>query len=38
LSQWGACAGCGSDLNGDSKVDGADLGLLLGAWGPCASA
>ncbi|MFO0875036.1 MAG: hypothetical protein U0575_13830 [Phycisphaerales bacterium] len=25
------------DLNGDDHVDGADLGLLLGAWGTCAS-
>ena len=24
-----------ADLNGDGVVDGADLGLLLGAWGPC---
>lgn len=24
------------DLNGDSTVDGADLGILLGQWGPCA--
>jgi predicted outer membrane repeat protein len=24
-----------ADLNGDGAVDGADLGLLLGAWGPC---
>jgi hypothetical protein len=24
------------DLNGDGLVDGADLGLLLAAWGPCA--
>ncbi len=23
------------DLNGDGMVDGADLGLLLSAWGPC---
>jgi choice-of-anchor B domain-containing protein len=23
------------DLNGDGVVDGADLGLLLGDWGPC---
>ena len=23
-----------ADLNGDLKVDGADLGLLLGGWGP----
>ncbi|MCA9286014.1 MAG: hypothetical protein KDA22_12395 [Phycisphaerales bacterium] len=26
---------CDGDLNGDGTVDGADLGLLLGAWGPC---
>ncbi|MFG0274104.1 MAG: choice-of-anchor tandem repeat NxxGxxAF-containing protein [Phycisphaerales bacterium] len=25
-----------ADLTGDGVVDGADLGLLLGAWGPCA--
>lgn len=33
------CAGCRADLNGDGVVNGADLGLLLGAWGtsdPCA--
>jgi len=24
-----------ADLNGDGTVDGADLGILLGAWGPC---
>ena len=24
-----------SDLNGDGMVNGADLGLLLAAWGPC---
>ncbi len=23
------------DLNGDGIVDGADLGMLLGSWGPC---
>ena len=28
--------GIDSDLNFDGKVDGADLGLLLGAWGDCA--
>jgi hypothetical protein len=28
---------CPADLNGDGQVDGADLGLLLAAWGPCAS-
>jgi len=26
------------DLNGDGEVDGADLGQLLAAWGPCAGA
>jgi hypothetical protein len=26
-----------SDLNGDGVTDGADLGLLLGAWGACAA-
>jgi hypothetical protein len=26
---------CPSDLNDDGQVDGADLGILLGAWGPC---
>lgn len=24
-----------ADLNGDGVVDGADLGILLGSWGPC---
>lgn len=26
---------CEGDLNGDDVVNGADLGELLGAWGPC---
>jgi hypothetical protein len=26
---------CAGDLNGDGTTDGADLGLLLGGWGPC---
>lgn len=26
---------CAADLNSDGVVDGADLGLLLGTWGPC---
>jgi hypothetical protein len=26
---------CPADLNNDGLVNGADLGLLLGAWGPC---
>jgi hypothetical protein len=24
-----------ADINGDSQVDGADVGQLLAAWGPC---
>ncbi len=28
-------AACNPDLNGDGVVDSADLGLLLGKWGPC---
>jgi len=31
----GPAAGCQGDLNADGLVDGADLGLLLLAWGPC---
>jgi hypothetical protein len=26
---------CPADLNGDGQVDGADLAILLGSWGPC---
>jgi hypothetical protein len=26
---------CPADLNGDGAVNGADLGLMLGAWGVC---
>lgn len=26
---------CDGDINADGEVDGADLGLLLGAWGSC---
>ena len=29
-------APCLADLNGDDSVGGADLGLLLAAWGSCA--
>jgi hypothetical protein len=32
LGDWG---GSERDLNGDAIVNGADLGLLLGAWGNC---
>lgn len=27
---------CPADLSGDGLIDGADLGILLGSWGPCA--
>ena len=30
-------AQCVADLNGDRVVNGADLGTLLGTWGPCGS-
>lgn len=26
---------CPADITGDDTVDGGDLGLMLGAWGPC---
>ena len=29
----GACGGPSPDLDGDGRVDGADLGLLLAGWG-----
>ncbi|MEY4229007.1 MAG: hypothetical protein RLZ84_1599, partial [Actinomycetota bacterium] len=28
-------AGPAADLDGDGAVSGSDLGLMLGAWGPC---
>ena len=27
--------GCPTDLNGDTRTDGADLGILFVQWGPC---
>jgi hypothetical protein len=33
LGAWGA--GGIADLDGNGIVDGDDLGILLGAWGPC---
>ncbi|MFG0257733.1 MAG: autotransporter-associated beta strand repeat-containing protein [Phycisphaerales bacterium JB043] len=38
LSAINITPACDADLNGDSLVDGADLGLLLGAWGGAGSA
>ena len=29
------CDDCSGDINGDDRVDSADLGLLLADWGPC---
>lgn len=38
-SEFSACLAVGvesaGDLDGDGDVDGADLGALLGSWGPC---
>jgi hypothetical protein len=31
----GCVEACRPDLNGDGAVNGQDLGVLLGAWGPC---
>jgi hypothetical protein len=36
-SNLGLPACCVGNLNGDTAVDGADLGILLNAWGPCAA-
>lgn len=33
----GCSSNCPADLNGDNFVNGDDLGILLGAWGQCAS-
>jgi hypothetical protein len=35
---FGAVPACAADLNGNGTVDGADLGIMLGAWGPCGGA
>lgn len=32
LNDWGACAGCSSDYDGDNDVDAADLGHLISIW------
>jgi hypothetical protein len=32
LDDWGACAGCSSDYDGDNDVDVADLGHLISNW------
>ena len=37
VAAWPSLVGpAATDLNNDSVVDGADVGLLLAAWGPCA--
>ena len=35
LGNWGSCAGCPSDVNGDGDVNILDLLTILGAWGSC---
>jgi hypothetical protein len=35
LASCGSASACPADQNNDGVVNGADLGLLLGAWGPC---
>ncbi len=36
LAKWQGCPpGDPADLNDDGLVNGADLGILLGSWGPC---
>lgn len=37
VAEFDPCAACPADLDGNAAVDGADLGLLLGAWGPGSS-
>jgi hypothetical protein len=36
-TEVGCSSNCPADLNGDNFVNGDDLGILLGAWGQCAS-
>ncbi len=33
LGSWGACPGCGADINNDDVVNAFDLAVLLGHWG-----
>ncbi len=35
LGDWGPCADCPADFNGDGTIDAADLAMLHGAWGQC---
>jgi hypothetical protein len=35
LNDWGPCAGCVTDFNGDDVVDVDDLFTVLNNWGPC---
>jgi hypothetical protein len=38
IVQGGSCGtSCPADLNSDGAVNGDDLGVMLGAWGPCPS-
>ena len=35
LAEWGECAGCAGDIDGDGMVAVSDLLVVLGNWGPC---
>ena len=36
LAEWGTVKGAAAaDFNDDGEVNSLDLGLLVGAWGPC---
>ena len=38
VSEVTVCTPCPAEINGDGSVDGADLGMLLAAWGSADSA
>ena len=35
LLDFGPCAGCASDLDGDGQASSGDVALLLLSYGPC---
>lgn len=34
IARWGRCATCAGDIDGSGLVDGGDLAVILGQWGP----
>jgi len=34
IARWGRCATCLGDIDGSGLVDGGDLAVILGQWGP----